>query len=654
MESSKHNDELIKRKLADLSAEPRKLTFAEVQANYEKARKASSNKWGMYLIIGCVGIASIVGTYLLVAPGKSNDLAQNTTQQEIITPQNTIQSVGTNSEDKFVERADKKTVTPDKANADQENANNTNAAANPSNNDAAKKAETKTEITTDASVKETSTEKYQPETVTTTNNSADKTNKNVIATDNKKTGAKKKNSTSTSESKSDKLTKVETKKNASASDAITNNQSKRNERSGIAAKTEKNTSTGSVTNNNAKTGSTKKSDPLSSSGNKTVGESISKSETEKTSQENPGEKTTNQNAVDPDPKAENQGKDIAKSETPDHSNGNSDQRTNNENKEENKVSTEGKAEVGLTQVAKADSVSNAAEITKASDTASAETHIPGVIGTGSVSPRNKHKLILGLEASYNTLFYNAKENPNSPSQFSTGDPAFATVYANAVGKGKYSLFTGAMSLGYLYNEQVGISAGLSYFSLQTKADVPASSTPVYTTAVDYYVWNYVQDTNVFPPALTLKIVDTVYKQVPTGNYNSVKATVNGDSANTSSYVNTVKYISIPVNFSYNFKVGAKFSIEPQAGILYTMPLKSSHLVATDAYKFDYMKQKSDLIKNLYFNVALKLGYNITNKMQLYIREGYFFRNQSVYNGQQPISMSLKSIYTSFGIAIRLK
>ncbi|MBK7816364.1 MAG: hypothetical protein IPJ60_01705 [Sphingobacteriaceae bacterium] len=355
-------------------------------------------------------------------------------------------------------------------------------------------------------------------------------------------------------------------------------------------------------------------------------------------------------------------KNIAKNEAPENNIGNADKSTfaqqgsndQNNNGNTNNPNSEVKNESSTDQVAKTDSLSNNNAVANKVDSSNASIQIPGVIGTGSVSPRNKHKFLLGAEVSYSTLFYNTKENPNSPSQFSVGDPAFTTAYANAAGNGKHSLFNGSAYLSYVYNEGVGISAGVSYFNLETKVDLPASRTPEYTTAIDYFVWNWVQDSSVFPPTLTLKIVDTAYKQVATGNYNTVKALVNGDSANTSSYVNKIRYISIPFNLSYNFKIGAKFSVEPQAGIIYTMPLKSSHLVATDTYKFDYKKQKTDLRNNLYFNAALKLGYNINNRTQLYIREGYFFRNNSIYKGDQAISLSLKSIYTSFGITYRLK
>jgi hypothetical protein len=635
MESSKHNDELIKRKLDGLSIEPRKLKFAEVKANYDKAKDASSNRWGLYFIFGCIGIAALLSTYFLLTPNTSDQLAENTVATEYSAAQN-IQSVGTTSEDKSLERSDDKTNLSD----DNKSINSTSEVS-----------ETNTDLktTNEYATKETE--------ATELNNSA---SKNSVL--NKKSGnntSEEAFASSATEKKTSSLSKKE-------------NNTRTNSGSDKRSATEKN----EILKNKVLT---------NTSGQTKIAESVNKAVTKKQDQNTPylkDVKETNNKTTDTQPltnsdvntKAgdqtlpgnkvgeKNDIKDIAKNETSENNNGKADQSTatkagsNDQNNSSNTniANTEGKNESSADQAAKTDSVSNNIAVANKVDTANASSHIPGVIGTGSVSPRNKHKFLIGAEVSYSTLFYNTKENPNSPSQFSTGDPAFTTAYANALGKGKHSLFNGAAYLSYVYNEGVGISAGVSYFNLETKVDVQASRIPEYTTAIDYFVWNWVQDSSVFPPTLSLQIVDTAYKQVPTGNYNTVQVSVNGDSASTLNYVNKIRYISIPLNLSYNFKIGAKFSIEPQAGVIYTMPLRSSHLVATDAYKFEYKKQKTDLRSNLYFNAALKIGYNINNRTQLYIREGYFFRNNSIYNSDQAISLSLKSIYTSFGITYRLK
>lgn len=659
MESRKHNDELIKRKLADLSVEPRKLKFAEVHANYEKARKDSANKWGLYVIIGAVGIAALVSAYLLLTPKTSDQLAQNAVATEYSTEQaGNIQSVGTTSEDKSLERADKTTSQVNNTANDQAKLNESQGSLNNTNQTSANNTEASTEekTTHESSVKESSSNNTSISSVT-----EKKSNNNT-------TTVKKKETNTSSNALNKKEASNNSYEETSSNNASTNSANK-------------DASVNSATVKKATTKKTKasKKDILTNSSEQTkIGESVAKTDPKKQDQKAASLKDVKESDIKTEPtqplansdvnnKAKDQkdlktdNTDIAKNETSENNNGKTDQSSvtqqgsndQNNSSNTNNANSEGKDENSTHQIAKTDSISNNHTVANKVDSATATAHIPGVIGTGSVSPRNKHKFLIGAEVSYSTLFFDTKENPNSPSQFSTGDPAFNTAYANALGKGKHSLFNGAASLNYVYNEGVGVSAGVSYFSLETKVDIQPSRTPQYTTAIDYVVWNSVVDSSISPPTLTF-VADTVYKQVPTGNYTSVGTTVNGDSVGTSSFVNKVRYISIPFSLSYNFKIGAKFSIEPQAGIIYTMPLKSSHLVATDAYKFEYKKQKADLRNNLYFHAALKIGYNINNRMQLYIREGYFFRNQSVYTGDQPISLSLKSIYTSFGITFRIK
>jgi len=182
--------------LADLSAEPRKLTFAEVHANYEKVRQASSKKWGLYLIIGIVGIASaLVGSYLYLTPKTSDQLAQNSVSQESPASQNTIQSVGTTSEDKFIERADRNTTTTDNNSSEAKANESANALRETVAKNNESSAKIKEERLNESSVKENSLTKIEPTT---------KSEKN---TNNERTSGKKKNSENKLESKTKTVSK---------------------------------------------------------------------------------------------------------------------------------------------------------------------------------------------------------------------------------------------------------------------------------------------------------------------------------------------------------------------------------------------------------------------------------------------------------------
>lgn len=635
MESNKHNDELIKRKLADLNAEPRKLDFATVHANYEKAKQTSSKKGGLYFIFGGIAIALLVSTYVLLRPSVDESLAQTNSIgiAQPINEANNITSVGTSTEDKFVERNN------------SENLVNTNAPTK----ETTEKTVTNNSSTTNESVANSENSNTKRETSTEVKKGTSTKNNTVVKKNETKIASKVEKVKPANDANND-LKKEELASNAKSNDNVpitrSGNSRGLEQNRAKTVKKGKNQETKPVTNTQPLTGSNVQ---YGTEGNDVP-----------TNTAQNGIKNTDNTS------GENKTKAIANHETSKNNKGNTDQSSvaqQGSNDQDNNGNTtnadpQDKNEVSVSEVREPDATTSATknndtegrDISSHPDTATVTDHIPSVIGTGSVSPRNKHKWLIGAEASFNSITYNAKENPNSPSQFSTGDPAFSTAYTNAVGKGKHNMLTGALTFGYLYNEQIGVSVGLSYFNVKNTFSVGSTSTPQYTTVLDYYVWGFVQDTS---STITYKIVDSVYKQVQTGN-TAVGTTVNGDSVSTASFENNIRYLNIPLNLSYNFKIGAKLSVEPQAGIVYAMPLKSQHLVATNAYQFEYNKQKTDLRKNLYFNAALKVGYNISNKMQVYVRGGYFFRNQSIYNADQPINMSLKSIYTSFGMTFRIK
>lgn len=647
--------------MADLSVEPRKLKFAEVHANYEKAKKDSSNRWGLYFIFGTLGIAVLVSAYFFLLPKTNDALAQNNVATEYSATQNNILSAGTSSEDKMIERSDSKLNSNNSTtqeNRSEENSSLSDSNAKKENNDATSNEENST-----ANINAASLNKKE----TTTNISANQKKDAVVL----KTDSKKENkiSQSSTNSKNSNTTSNLTSKKVSNSDPNTNSTIKNSQ-------------------------SVKKDKPLNSSESMNISKLVPKTSVKKDQEnaqivkkdENQGAnpiantqpldrsnvKNNSEGQDMPNGKAHipsQETKDIAKNETSENNKGNTDKSSvaqqgsndQNNNSNTNNTDPENKNEASTTEVREPDATtsknknidSEGRDTSSYPDTTTTENHIPGVIGTGSVSPRNKHKWLIGAEVVYNTLLHNTKENSNAPSQFNTGDPTFSSAYANAVGKGKHLQINAAATIGYLYNEKIGVSSGISYFNLKHKFDIQTTSTPQYSTTIDHYVWSWVQDSSVSPPTLNLQITDTIYKQVITGN-SGVSTLVNGDSAKTIDYSNKVRYISIPFNFSYNFRVGAKFSIEPQVGIVYAIPLRSQHLVATNSYEFNYTKTNYDLRRNLYFNGALKLGYSISNKMQLYVRGGYFFRNRSIYNIDQPISTSLKSIYTSFGISYRIK
>lgn len=77
MESRKHNDELIKRKLADVDVEPVKLNFAKLNTAYQASRTSSdSRRWLLWLFIILSGAALFTTAYLIL-PFDSKTVTEN-------------------------------------------------------------------------------------------------------------------------------------------------------------------------------------------------------------------------------------------------------------------------------------------------------------------------------------------------------------------------------------------------------------------------------------------------------------------------------------------------------------------------------------------------------------------------------------------------
>ncbi|MDZ4664391.1 MAG: hypothetical protein SGJ15_05900 [Bacteroidota bacterium] len=633
MESNKHNDELIKRKLDGVSIEPRKLKFAEVKANYEKAKDASSNKWGLYFIIGGLGLAVFLSAYFMLNSDSEKNLADNNSptaqvmQAEPLktqnanstsnasTDQNTIHSVGTTNKDKLVERK---------------------------NSEASVSETVAEETNTIKEAKETSVAKTSNDTKIASNSKTNSDIKEVKPVKKSTSSSSVPENSSTEEKKSTNLSSKESRKNTTTK-SVDNTSSKNND---LLARTKNSENKpiikGKVRSSgfNSTTPSKKSKDPKIEKAVKNSTETISGNSSDQT-------KALETKSIN-NTKNENKTTRTEKKEPLllDQENQNSE-KTNEDaiSKEQNKKVEVTKASETNT-LATSNPVANSNTfVTKSVDntnTVNAKTN--EAIGSGSVSPRNKHQFILSTEIVYTSISYQTKANPKAPSQFNQGEPGFINTYVNAMGTGKYKLFNGSAFLSYVYNEGFGISTGIGFFNLETKVNTAGFGSKKNVTMFDSLV-------HAFDSSMNWIVIDTVYKTVTTGN----NAVVNGDTVRNQDYLNNIRFYTIPFKIHYNIKLTPKFSIEPQAGVLMAIPLNSNQLVASKAYSFAYTKTKNNLNpKIMYFDLSLKLGYKISNNAQLYIKQGYFFRNRSIYNSDSPIELSLKSLYTSFGIAIRLK
>jgi hypothetical protein len=653
MESNKHNDELIKRKLADVSVEPRKLKFAAVHANYLKAAKASSSKrWGLYFIVGIVGIASLVGAYYVLTPNTSATLAETDSAkvpQEYSTPDHTkIRSVGTSNEDKFTERNDAKPIESSEKNtknntlSSEENSKTTEVEE--------KTVAAKTVESSSETKKETFSvdKKADPES-TSKNNKAKISKKETAAETTGEKEEKEEKAKNTSAKNTEKALTANSNTTANSSNNNTKAKTTNSKNNTEADKSETNTALAKKENSNKPVIKGKAGNERSGDMTNTLAEKKKKNSRSLTN-----EKTSDSNGSMANSDGNGKPNNTKDDQKTNDQNGNSENKNAavedpsdtkaEENTNENKNADIIKPVENSTIVTTSTVVTTKTLVTK-DDKEEKDAINSDAVGSGSVSPRNKHKFILGTEIAYNMLSYETKANTNAPSQFNQGEPGFVNTYVNSIGSGTYKLFNGSAYLSYVYNEGIGFSSGISFFNLETKVNTQAFGSKK-TTLITDSVWSHI-DTN-----SNQVVIDSMFAHNETrGNY----AVVNGDTVKNQDYLNNIRFITIPFRFSYNFNIGPKFSFEPQAGILYAIPLNSYQLVATRAYVFEYRKTKDVLNpRNIYFDIGMKFGYKISNNAQLYLKQSYFFRKRSIYNADQPQSLQIKNIYTSFGIAIRLK
>jgi hypothetical protein len=262
--------------------------------------------------------------------------------------------------------------------------------------------------------------------------------------------------------------------------------------------------------------------------------------------------------------------------------------------------------------------------------------------TSTITPEksNKHQFSISTEVIYSAIKFAATPNTNVPATFNQNGINYPQMFSDGTTGNSYSLFSGAAILGYSFKNSLGINIGVGFFNVETKINSRSFTQPITTTVFDHYLYDS-----------SFQIVDTIYKPGTTRNI----VVVNGDTVAAQDYLNNIRFVTIPFSVSYKFGLTKKFSIEPQAGIQYALPIKSNQLVALKPYVFEYSKNKLFLnTHSIFFDLAIKINYKIATNTNLYLKQGYFFNNKSIYNTDYLLDYRLKNVYTSFGISILLK
>jgi hypothetical protein len=251
----------------------------------------------------------------------------------------------------------------------------------------------------------------------------------------------------------------------------------------------------------------------------------------------------------------------------------------------------------------------------------------------------KHQFSISTEVVYSNIIYEAKPNANAASNNTHFNSNFVQSFSDGQIGNKYKLLSGSAQLGYSYKGGFGVNIGLGFFNIENKVDAKAFTQTKNSIVLDHYVYD------------SLGVIkDTIYKAGPSKNF----VVVNGDTLVAQDYLNNIRFITIPLSFTYKIKLSNKFSLEPHAGFQFGIPLNSYQLVALKPTEFEYSKNKLFLKSTTFFDFALKVNYKIGSNAAIYLKQGYFFNNKSIYSADYALDYKLRNIYTSFGISIYLK
>lgn len=604
-----------------ISLEPRKLNFTKLEANYQKAKKSSSKKWMLIWLFVILSIGAILTGYFTL----NNDPKSNISKTELASNNLPVEQTQNNSNPSSNIGSHK-----DQPNNSSENNSQTSSSASPSvdlNIKTVTKttdpvAEIRSASTSHEDLKSVS-DKSLSNTKASTSNSkpvvkeAKIEQKNNTVTE--PTDAAEKNTTSTNSTESkNKQTesKSSSRKTATSSPKnSTQTQSAHASNTNVNETAVNNKSVSKEDHTNKKENKQSVSEKNNETNNKTVTPENSSAESAAT------EKNTNTETRSKEtPLKENESTTSAKNETVTAS-------------PEKTISSE------QTTLSAIDTTNKGKEPVKSVNNPKTNDLVANITPSNSAKKESDHHFTLSTEIVYSNIHYAAKPNDKATSIYNQNGNNFSQLYTNGISGNNYRLLSGAVILGYNYKNTYGINAGVGFFNVETKVNGKAFAQTKTQMVFDHYTYDSL-----------MQITDTVYKVGSTRQVN----VVNGDTVEAQDYLNNIRFVTIPLNFSYQFKF-SKFGIQPQAGIQYAIPINSNQLIATNPYKFEYSKNKLFFSpRSIFFDLALKLSYNISTNASLYIKQGYFFNNRSIYNVDYVLDYRLKNVYTTFGVCIKLK
>jgi hypothetical protein len=255
---------------------------------------------------------------------------------------------------------------------------------------------------------------------------------------------------------------------------------------------------------------------------------------------------------------------------------------------------------------------------------------------------NMHRFYLRSEVLFNMVTYAVSANPNKGDAFAEDkDGRFAEDYTRARIDSRYSLLSGSALVGYCY-KNMDVSAGVGFLNIETKINTREFSRQLKGYTIDQIIYD----------SLTGREIDTTYKEHVVKEY----IIVNGDSVRPADYLNNLRVLTIPVHFGYSIPLWRrKMFVEPMAGVHIGIPLSSNQLVAVKPYEFEYSRNKLVTKPVLfYYSFAVSLRYKLSPSASVYLKQGVFFSDNSIYNDDYLVHYTIRNVYTSLGLAVYIR
>jgi hypothetical protein len=255
---------------------------------------------------------------------------------------------------------------------------------------------------------------------------------------------------------------------------------------------------------------------------------------------------------------------------------------------------------------------------------------------------NPYYFTLSSEIQMNSITQSVSENTDfnvkvDLPQFNSS--SYNKKLAESVSSSTQLNFGGSFLLGFHY-QNWGIESGIRFFGFEN------------TTYLKHLPSAY------YKRQFSGMIYDTLgndYDSLYTTTSIRYPFVVNGDTVSPTKYLNTYRFLAIPIRLNYSFHfLKNKILVEPSLGVQVCLPMASSNLVYDKPYNFTYEKSTNQMKPFMQYDGSLKLQYQISRSAGIYVRQGYSFGNQSLYKDAYPLKLSFNSLYTSIGISVTLR